>query len=310
MRVFVAGATGAIGRPLVGQLHAAGHQVVGATRSPERAAELRGMGAEAIVCDALDADGLRQAVAEARPEAVIHELTDLPARLDPRRYQTQLAGTNRLRREGTRNLIGAFSASGATRLIAQSIAFAYEPSGGWVKDEEARLDLGASEPIAAAVAAVADLETQVLGAGGIVLRYGYFYGPRTAFSADGFYAELVRRRRLPVIGSGTGMWSFVHVEDAAAATVAALERGRPGVYNVTDDEPAQAREWIPVYAAAVGAKPPLRVPVWLGRLLGGTVAVAGMTAQRGASNAKAKRELDWTPRHPSWRDGFRKLASA
>jgi 2-alkyl-3-oxoalkanoate reductase len=240
---------------------------------------------------------------------VIHQLTDLPTRLDPRKYDTQLAGTNRLRREGTRNLLAAAQHAGVDRFVAQSIAFAYAPEGDWVKDEQAALALDSPPPMSEAIQAVADLERQVLGTGGMVLRYGFFYGPGTQFASDGFYAELVRKRRFPVVGSGEGHWSFIHVDDAATATLAALERGAAGVYNIVDDDPAPARDWIPVYAAAVGGKRPFRVPVWMGRLGGGPAAVSGMTTQRAASNAKAKRELPWTPRYPSWRDGFRSAAA-
>jgi nucleoside-diphosphate-sugar epimerase len=305
VRVFVAGATGVIGRRLVPLLLRAGHEVTGMTRSPERAGEITSRGAEAVVCDALDADALKASVGQARPEAVVHELTNLPSDLEPRKYKTQLAATNRLRSEGTRNLVAGMKAAGAQRIVAQSVAFAYAPSGGWVKEEEAPLALDSPPPMDVAIGAVADLERQVLEAEGIVLRYGFFYGPGTALASDGFYAELARKRRFPVIGSGEGRWSFIHVDDAAAATVAALERGRSGVYNIVDDAPAPAHEWIPVYAAAVGAKRPWRIPGWLGRLAGGSVAVAGMTTQRGASNAKAKRELGWEPSYASWREGFR-----
>jgi nucleoside-diphosphate-sugar epimerase len=308
VKVFLAGASGVIGRSLTGLLVGAGHEVTGMTRSAERADEIRERGAEAVVCDALDAEALGAAVQRAQPEAVIHELTDLPARLEPRKYETQLAGTNRLRREGTRNLIAAARAAGAGRIVAQSIAFAYAPSGDWVKDEDAPLAIDAPPPMGAAIGAVADLEDQVLEAGGTVLRYGFFYGPGTAFASDGLYAELAGGRRLPVIGSGEGRWSFIHVQDAASATIAALERGKPGVYNVVDDDPAASRDWIPAYTAAMGGKRPLRLPKWVGRIAGGTAAVAGMTSQRGASNAKAKRELGWTPQHISWRDGFRTAA--
>lgn len=308
MRVFLAGATGVIGRRLLPRLLEAGHEVTGLTRSAERAERLRAAGAEAVVCDALDAEALRRAVTESRPEAVIHQLTDLPSRLEPRKYKTQLLGTNRLRREGTRNLIAAAEAAGAERLLAQSVAFAYAPTGDWVKDEDAPLALESPPPMDAAVGAIADLEAQVLEAHGAVLRYGYFYGPGSALAPDGFFAELVRRRRLPVIGSGEGRWSFIHVDDAAAATLAALERGARGVYNIVDDDPARASEWIPAYAEAMGAKPPRRVPKWLGRLAGGAAAVAGMTEGRAASNAKAKRELGFSPQYPSWRDGFRTAA--
>jgi nucleoside-diphosphate-sugar epimerase len=304
MRVLVAGATGVIGRVLLPKLIAAGHEVTGTTRSAERAQDIRAMGAEPVVCDALDSEMIRQAVSGARPEAVIHELTSLPARLDPRKYRTQLAATNRLRREGTRNLVDAAQAAGAGRILAQSIAFAYEPSGDWVKDEDAPLAIGAPAPMDEAIGAVAELERLVLGAGGIVLRYGFFYGPGTSFAPDGYTAEMVARRRFPIIGSGEGRWSFIHIDDAAGATVAALERGRAGVYNIVDDEPAAVRDWLPVYAAALGAKAPVRLPAWLGRIFGGRVAVGGMTTQRGASNAKARRELGWAPAHASWRDGF------
>jgi len=274
------------------------------TRSSERAERLRAWGADPVVCDAFDGDAVRAAVLAAEPQAVIHEMTDLPTRLDPRKYATQLAGTNRLRREGTRNLVAAAREAGATRLVAQSIAFAYAPQGDWCKREDAALALDSPPPMADSIRAVAELERQVLEAEGIVLRYGFFYGPGTQFASDGFYAELARKRRFPVVGSGVGRWSFIHVEDAAAATLAVLDHGSSGVYNVVDDDPAPAREWLPVYARAVGAKPPLRVPAWLGRLGGGRAAVAGMTTQRAASNEKARRELEWTPRYSSWRDGF------
>jgi nucleoside-diphosphate-sugar epimerase len=304
MRIFLAGASGVLGRELTPLLLQAGHQVTGMSRSSERAAQIRAQGADAVVCDAFDPGALNAVVVAARPAAVIHQLTDLPQQLDPRKYQTQLAGTNRLRREGTRNLLAAARAAGAEHFLAQSIAFAYAAEGDWVKDEEAALALDSAPPMSDAVQAVAELERQVLGAEGIVLRYGFFYGPGTQFALGGFYAELARKRRFPLVGSGDGQWSFIHVEDAARATLAALERGAPGIYNVVDDDPAPARDWVPRYAAAIGARRPFRVPVWLGRLGGGAAAVSGMTTQRAASNAKAKRDLAWTPMHPSWRDGF------
>jgi nucleoside-diphosphate-sugar epimerase len=307
MRVFVAGATGAIGRPLVSLLVERGHEVTGMTRSPERAEELRSRGATAVICDAFDASALKVAVSGARPEALVHQLTDLPPDIDPRKYKTQLAATNRLRREGTRNLVYAARDAHVKRFVAQSIAFAYPPAGEWVKDEEAALATDAPEPMKDAVTAVAELERQVLDFGGTVLRYGFFYGPGTAFAPDGYYAELAHKRRLPVIGSGAGLTSFIHVDDAAAATLAALEAGdraRGRIYNIVDDEPAPAREWVPAYAAAVGARQPMRVPALLARLVAGRIAVNGMTAQRGASNARAKRELGWQPERPSWRNEF------
>jgi nucleoside-diphosphate-sugar epimerase len=304
MRVFVAGASGVIGRSLVPMLLAAGHAVSAMTRSPWRAEEIRARGAEAVVCDALDAAAVAAAVAAAGCDALINELTDLPRRLEPRRYSRQLTSTNRLRREGTRNLIAAYRQAGVRRLLAQSIAFAYAPTGDWVKDEEAPLALDAPPPMNAAIGAVADLERQVLDADGIVLRYGFFYGPGTYLAPDGFYAQLARKRLFPILGAGQGHWSFIHVDDAAAATVAALERGSRGIYNIVDDEPAPARDWIPVYAQSLGARRPLRLPAWIGRLAAGPAGVAGMTTQRAASNAKAKRELGWSPAHRSWRDGF------
>jgi nucleoside-diphosphate-sugar epimerase len=309
MRVFLAGATGVIGRALLPKLIAAGHEVVGMTRSAERAEELRAAGAEPAICDALDAEGLAAAVTAARPSAVIHQLTNLPSRLEPRKYRTALAATNRLRRDGTRNLVAAANAAGAERLIAQSIAFVYAPVGGWVKDEEAPLALDARPPMDEAVGAVAELERLVLEANGIVLRYGYFYGPGTQLHTDGFYGEQARKRQFPIVGSGQGRWSFIHVDDAAEATLAALERGRPGIYNVVDDDPAPVSEWVPVFAESVGAKRPFRVPSLIARIAAGRVGVEVMTQQRAASNAKAKQELAWTPRFASWRDGFPAAAS-
>jgi 2-alkyl-3-oxoalkanoate reductase len=305
--VFVAGASGVIGRPLVRDLVAAGHHVTGMTRSEARADAIRAAGAAVAICDALDAAALREAVERARPEVVVHELTALPKRLDPRQRGVYEA-TNRIRREGTANLVAAAQAAGARRLVAQSIAFILEPSGGWVKDEDAPTTAPTGRGFGTAVAAVLDLERQVLGAAGLeglVLRYGFFYGPGSSYERDGFYGELVRRRRFPIVGAGTGTFSFVHIDDAAAATVAAVERGTSGTYNVVDDESAPLREWLPVYAAALGAKPPFRVPVWLARLLGAGPIARMAVELRGASNAKAKRELGWTPRYPSWREGFR-----
>jgi nucleoside-diphosphate-sugar epimerase len=305
MRVFVAGASGAIGRPLVRQLLAAGHEVTGMTRRRERAEEIRAAGAEAAVCDVFDAAALNEALAAARPQAVVHALTALPADYDPK--SDYLAPTNRIRIEGTRNLIAAARAAGARRLVAESIAFAYAPQGGWVKDEEAPLFTGAPGRFGATFGAVAELERQVLegeGFEGLALRYGWLYGPGTYYDRGGQQAEETRKRRLPLVGKATGTFSFVHVEDAASATLAALERGAPGAYNVVDDEPAPMREWVPVYAAALGAKPPRKVPAWLARLVAGRDAAAAALEMRGASNAKARRELGWERRYPSWREGF------
>jgi 2-alkyl-3-oxoalkanoate reductase len=303
MKVFVAGASGAIGRPLVRQLVAAGHEVTGMTRREERAGEIRAAGAKAVVCDVYDPDGLRAAVADAAPDTVVHALTALPARYDPK--SDYLAATNRIRVEGTRNLIAAAGAAGARRFVAESIAFIYAPQGSWVKDEEAPVLAGIPGSFGAALTAVADLERQVAAVDGIVLRFGWLYGPGTYYDRGGQQAEEAMRRRIPIVGKGTGTFSFVHVDDAAAATVAAVERGDPGVYNVVDDEPAPLREWMPVYAEALGVKGPRRVPVWLARLVAGSAAADAALQMRGASNAKAKRELGWQPAHASWRQGFR-----
>jgi 2-alkyl-3-oxoalkanoate reductase len=307
VKVFVAGASGAIGQPLVRQLVAAGHEVTGMTRREERAEEIRAAGARAVVCDVFDRTALEAAVAVAAPEAVVHMLTALPARIDWK-ADDPLEPTNRVRREGTRNLIDAARAAGARRLVAESVAFLYAPRGGWVKDEEAPLFKGAPAPFGDAVDALADLERQVRGADGLeglVLRFGWFYGPGTSYAAGGSQADEMRRRRFPVVGKGTGTFSFIHVEDAASAALAAVERGAPGTYNVTDDEPAPMREWLPVYAEALGAKPPRRVPVWLAKLVAGRALSVNAVELRGASNAKAKSELGWQPRYASWRQGFR-----
>lgn len=297
-----------IGRPLVAQLLAAGHEVTGMTRSEERAAEVRGAGAEAAVCDVFDADALKAAVAAASPEVVVHELTALPPDLDLRKKGVYEAN-NRIRTEGTRNLIAAARAAGARRFVAQSIAFIYAPEGGPVKDESEPTLRGAiGGQFGPAVEATLDLERQTVsapGVEGLVLRYGFFYGPGTSYASDGFQASEVRRRRFPIVGDGSGVFSFIHVDDAAAATVAACERGAPGIYNVSDDEPAPAREWLPLYAQAIGAKPPRRVPRWLARLIAGPEVTAFATTLRGCSNERAKTELDWQPQWSSWRQGFR-----
>jgi nucleoside-diphosphate-sugar epimerase len=276
------------------------------TRYEEKAERIRITGAQAVVCDVFDRDGLGAAVTGAGPDSVVHELTALPLRYDPRK--PELEQTNRLRREGTRNLIAAAREAGARRFVAQSVAFMYGRAGGTVKDEEAPLMTPPAGAICDGVRAFGEHENEVTGAEGLeglVLRYGWFYGPRTYFGEGGSQESAVRRRRLPVIGHGNGVFSFIHVDDAAGATVAALGRGDPGIYNVVDDEPAELREWLPDYAEAIGAKPPRRVPNWLAGLLAGRSTVAMMGGMRGASNAKAKRELHWQPRWASWRQGFR-----
>ena len=309
MKVFVAGASGAIGRPLVPRLLAAGHEVTGSTRSPERAEAIRAQGAEAVTVDVFDAETLSAVMAEAAPEVVVHELTALPERFEPRKKDLYDA-TNRVRSEGTRNLIAGARAAGARRFVCQSIAFSYVPGprrSDTLHTEEDPLFLDAPPPFAGATRVIEEMERAVLEAGGLdglVLRYGWFYGPGTYYAGDGTIAQDVRRRRFPVVGEGSGVFSFVHVEDAAAATVAAVERGAPGIYNVVDDDPAPMSEWLPAYALAIGAKPPRRVPLWLAKLIAGGFVATMSTTLGGASNAKAKRELDWQPGWASWREGF------
>jgi 2-alkyl-3-oxoalkanoate reductase len=310
MRIFVAGGTGALGKRLVPLLVAGGHDVVGLTRSPERAEWLRGEGAEAVVGDALDRDTVLAAVAGAAPEVVAHELTAFSSLgTNLRRFERDVAQTNRLRTEGTDILRDAALAVGARRLVAQSFAgWTYAREGGPVKTEADALDPDPPPPMRGALSAIRHLEGAVLDEPrleGIVLRYGTLYGPATSFGADGLYVKEVRRRRFPVVGDGAAVWSFVHVDDAARATVAALVDAAAGVYNIVDDEPAPATVWLPELAAAIGAKPPRCVPVWVGKLFAGELGVLVMTELRGSSNTKAKRELGWRPRYASWRDGFR-----
>ncbi|MGH2954188.1 MAG: NAD-dependent epimerase/dehydratase family protein [Solirubrobacterales bacterium] len=305
MRVFVAGASGAIGRPLVRRLVTAGHQVTGMTSRESNAAAIDAAGATAVVCDALDPDSTAAAVDASSAEVVISQLTRLPDDYDPRTIDYE--PTNRARAEGGHNLIEGARAAGASRFVTQSIAFLYAPEGDRVKAEDAAPWMDAPKPFASGLDPTLRHEREVLdapGLDGLVLRYGFFYGPGTHYASDGSVAEQVRRRRFPIVGSGTGVFSFVHVEDAAAATLAAVERGEPGVYNVVDDEPAELREWLPLYAKAVGARRPWRVPGLLARLVAGGWAVAISTQLRGASNAKAKRVLGWEPRHATWRRGF------
>jgi|RhiMetdeSRZDD1v2_1073273.scaffolds.fasta_scaffold05408_4 nucleoside-diphosphate-sugar epimerase len=307
MRVFLAGGTGVIGRALAPQLREAGHEVTAMTRYESRAEKLREQGVEAVVCDAFETDNVARAVAAARPEVVVNQLTDIPDALNPRKMAEQFETNDRLRTEGTRNLMRAAEAAGARRLISQSIAWAYAPTEGlWGEDD--RLWAEAPEPWGRSVGAVRALEEATLGSAGVegvVLRYGLFYGPGTAFASDGSTAAMVRKRVFPVVGRGTAVYSFIHVDDAASATVAALDHGGPGAYNVVDDEPAVMREWLPEYASAIGARPPRRVPRFIARLAAGKFGLYMSTQLQGATNAKAKRDLDWEPRWASWRDGFR-----
>jgi nucleoside-diphosphate-sugar epimerase len=308
MKVFLAGATGVIGRRLLPMLREAGHEVTGMTRSNAKVEWLRTTGADAVVCDVFDAAAVREAVVAAQPEAVIHELTDLPPNIDPRKLEEQAAGNDRIRTEGTRNLVAAAQAAGARRFVAQSIAFAYAPTGDELKEEDDPLFDDAPWPWSRSVDALHELErtvTQTEGIDGIVLRYGFFYGPGSSYAPEGYAADQVRKRRLPIVGSGAGVFSFIHVDDAAAATVVALERGRPGIYNVVDDDPAPAKQWVPFYADVLGARKPFRIPKLIARVVAGSYATHLMTELRGASNERAKRELGWTPRYPSWQQGFR-----
>ncbi len=301
MRVFVAGATGALGRPLLPALQAAGHAPIAMTRYEEKAAALRAQGIEAVVCDVYDAPRLTRSLADARAEQIVHLLTDLPEDINMRRFERETASTGRLRSEGTRNLIAAARTAGVQRIVAESIAFIYAATGDRVKNEDAPL---ASAELPFAAEPIADLERQVHDAGGIVLRYGWIYGPGTGFRREGSWAANLRRRRLPIVGDGNGVFSFVHVDDAASATVAALARDGPATYNVVDDDPAPLHDWAPVYASAVGAPKPWRAPTWVARLAAGRHAVEMMGELRGASNARIKRELAWRPRYASWREGF------
>jgi nucleoside-diphosphate-sugar epimerase len=305
MRVLVAGASGAIGARLVPQLVAKGHTVVGTSRTPEKADRLRALGAEPVMLDLLDPSAVREAVLAVRPEAIVHQATALAGLTDFKHFDRSFALTNRLRTEGTDALLAAAREAGVRRFVAQSFtSWPYAREGGPVKTEGDPLDPTPPAAMRESLAAIRHLERAVVDAGGIALRYGGFYG-----SPDDAQLEPVRRRRFPIVGDGGGIWSFVHLADAAAATVLALERGAPGIYNVVDDEPAPVREWLPVLAEAIGAPPPRRVPRWLARLVAGESAVVMMTETRGASNAKAKRELGWTPRHASWRQGFREAYS-
>jgi 2-alkyl-3-oxoalkanoate reductase len=308
MKVFVAGATGAVGRPLITQLLGAGHQVVGTTRSTERAEGIRSLGAEPAVLDARDTDALRAAVVQARPDVVINQLTSLPDRLNYRKPQQTFGATTELRGKVGPVLAGAAAEAGARRLIAQSVCFLYASTGKTGHSEDDPLiELPPESSAARGALALEALERSTLetpGLEGVVLRYGYFYGPGTKFARDGSWGRDARRRRLPIVGRGTGILSFIHVDDAASATVAALDRGS-GIYNVCDDEPAAMTEWLPALADELGAKPPRRVPAWLASWVAGQQAAVMATRLEGASNEKAKRELGWRPRYPSWRQGFR-----
>jgi nucleoside-diphosphate-sugar epimerase len=314
MKVLVAGATGALGRQLVPRLVAGGHEVVGLSRSAAKRDLIRELGATPVVADALDPDAVAGAVAETVPEVIVHQLTALSGSPDLRRFDRYFALTNRLRTEATDHLLAAGRAVGTRRFVAQSFAgWPFARTGGPVKAEDDPLDPNPPAAMRETLEAIRRLESTVTGATwteGIVLRYGGFYGPGTSLQPDGGeFTELIRKRKVPVVGDGAGVWSFIHIEDAADATVAAVERGRRGIYNVVDDEPAPVAEWLPAVASALGAPPPRRVPRWLGRLLAGESTAVMMTEVRGASNAKGKRELGWQPSHPSWRQSVGREAA-
>jgi nucleoside-diphosphate-sugar epimerase len=313
MRIFVAGATGAVGRPLVAALIAAGHSVVGTTRTAAKAEVIKRMGAEPAIVDGLDAPAIRAAVIAAKPEIIIDQMTDLADVTDLRHFDRAFANTNKLRTQGTDFLLAAAREAGVKRFIAQSFCgWTYDRNGESIRTEADALDFDPPQELRRTLEAIQHLESAVANSAnpeGIVLRYGSFYGPDTGMLSRAMI-EQVRRRRVPLIGGGGGRWSFIHVEDAADATVAAIERGTSGnIYNIVDDYPAPVSEWLPALATLVGARPPIRVPAWLGRLFAGDHLVSMMTEVRASSNAKARRELGWQPAHPSWRQGFAEVAS-
>lgn len=309
MKIFLAGASGAIGQTLIPLLVEQQHEVFGAFRNPAHTDRVQSLGAAPVLLDALDAQAVHDRIAEIRPQVVLHQLTAIPARLDLRHFDREFEMTNRLRTEGTRNLATAAVRAGVERFIAQShTGWPYARRGITLKTEEDDLDLTPPPQMKTTLDALQVLENTVVreqGFTGIVLRYGPFYGPLSSIARDGALVEDLRSHRLPVIGQGTGVWSFIHLHDAATATLAAITRGQRGIYNIVDDDPAPAIEWIPFLAECVGAKPPMRVPNWFAKMAIGEHAVSMMNDIRGVSNAKAKAELGWTPKWSSWRQGFR-----
>lgn len=313
MKIFVAGATGAVGRPLVSSLIAAGHSVVGLTRTAAKAEIVKRMGATPVIADGLDAAAIKEAVGSSRPDVVIHEMTDLSGASDLRHFDRTFASSNKLRTRGTDILLAAANENGVKRFIAQSYCgWNYARTGDPIKTETDVLDPDPPAEFRATLKAIQYLEQAVIASSnpeGIVLRYGSFYGPGTGMLSR-VMVEQLRHRRVPLIGDGSGWWSFVHVDDAATATVKALERGKPGsIYNIADDDPAQVREWLPALARMLGAKQPLRLPVWIARMVAGEHLVVMMTQARAGSNAKARMELGWAPAYPSWRQGFSEIIS-
>ncbi len=309
MKVFIAGGTGAVGKRLVPLLASAGHDVYATTRSAGKVDDLRRLGAEPVVLDILDREAVEAAIAAAQPEVIVHQATALSDIGDFRKFAEEFAQTDRLRTEGTDNLLAAAKASGVRRFVAQSFtSWPYAKAGGPVKTEDDPLDPDPPEAARGMLRAIRQLEEHVTGAEGlegVALRYGGFYGPGTSITDGGTHVDAIRKRKFPVVGGGAGIWSFVHIDDVASATKAAIESDATGIFNVVDDEPAPVSEWLPYLAAAIGAKPPRRVPAWVGKLAVGELGVSMMTETRGASNEKAKRELGWQLRYPSWRLGFR-----
>jgi nucleoside-diphosphate-sugar epimerase len=307
MRVFIAGATGAIGRRLVPLLVENGHQVVGTTRTPAKVEALRAEGAEAVVVDGLNGQAVMEAVVAARPDAIVHQMTALASMRSLKHFDDEFAMTNRLRTEGTRHLLAAALAAGTRTFVAQSYTgWPNERRGSRIKTEEDPLDADPPEAVSKTLAAMRELEEMVSKVFGTVVRYGALYGPGTSLADDGEIVQMIRERKFPLVGEGTGVWSFIHVDDAARATQLAIERGTPGVFNIVDDDPAEVSVWLPELAQILGAKPPLRVPAWIGRFAIGEAGVTMMTEIRGSSNAKARRILGFEPRYSSWRDGFRR----
>ncbi len=308
MKIFVAGATGAVGKRFVPLLISKGHHVVATTRTASKTEALRALGAETIVLDGLNRSAVIDAVVASRPEAIVHQMTALASVRSLKNFDEEFAITNRLRTEGTAHLIAAAQAAGTRKLVVQSYTgWPNARTGGPVKTEDDPLDPNPPKKMSRSLAAMRELERLVAGANGVqgtVLRYGNFYGPGTAFSPDGEITRMVQRRQVPIIGSGAGIWSFIHMDDTATATLAAIESNAAGVFNIVDDEPAPVSVWLPELAKTIGAKPPRRIPAWLGRLVMGESGVSMMTKSRGSSNAKAKRVLGWQPIYPSWRQGF------
>ena len=305
MRILVVGATGAVGTPLVRALLERGHDVVGTTRTATKASALEQRGARGVVLDALDGDAVMRTVRDLTPEVIVHQATAIPASLDMRKFADAFALTNRLRTEGTRHLVAAGRAVNA-RIVAQSFAgWPYAREGGAVKTEDDPLDPNPPAALRSTLDAIRELESTVIAAHGTVMRYGGFYGPGTSLSATGSQLDLLKRRQFPIVGRGTGIWSFAHIDDVAAATAQAIEQRATGIYNIVDDDPAPVAEWLPYAAQLIGAKPPRRIPRWAGRLLVGEHVDVLMNESRGASNAKAKQQLAWRPKYPTWREGFK-----